>query len=85
MPRSVSDLFDALFCRVFLAIVLSGTAAGHKSSLSTDYIKAKKAAGRLFAIIDRQPKIDVDQTDGKQLVGPQTSSCFVSGRSWYLP
>ena len=70
---------------MFVAIVLSGSAVGRKSSFSIDYTKAKKAAGRLFAIIDRQPKIDVDQTDGKQLVGPQTSSCFVSGRSWYLP
>ena len=67
------------------AIIFSGRTVGRQSLNSIDYIKAKKAAGRLFAIIDKQPKIDVDQTDGKELVGPQTSSCFVAGRSWYLP
>ena len=79
------SLFDALFSRVFTAIIMGGTSVGRNSSFGVDYTKARIAAGRLFAIIDRQPKIDVDQTDGKQLVGPQTSSCFVSGRSWYLP
>ena len=70
---------------MYTAIILGGSAVGRRSSFGMDYTKAKMAAGRLFAIIDKQPKIDVDQTDGKHLVGPQTSSCFVAGLSWYLP
>ena len=50
------------------AIVMGGTAVGRASSFGVNYTKAKMAAGRLLAIIDKKPKIDVDQEGGKQLV-----------------
>ena len=78
-------LFDALFSRVFTAIIMGGTSVGRNSSFGVDYTKARMAAGRLFAIIDGQPKIDVDQTGAKQLVSLHTSSGFIARLSWYLP
>ena len=78
-------LVDALFFRVFSVIVMGGTVVGRNSSFGVDYTKARMAAGRLFAIIDMQPKIDVDQTGAKQLVSLQTSSGFIARLSWYLP
>ena len=53
---------------MFSAIVMGGTTVGRTSSFGVDYTKAKVAAGRLLAIIDKKPKIDVDQKGGKQLV-----------------
>lgn len=64
------------------AIVMGGTAVGRASSFGVDYTKAKVAAGRLLAIIDKKPKIDVDQEGGKQLVSlylpPPPPDCFTA-------
>ncbi|KAK7473472.1 hypothetical protein BaRGS_00035301, partial [Batillaria attramentaria] len=47
--------------RVFIAIVFGGAAVGRQSSFSVDYTKGKVAAGRIFTLIDLEPKIDLDK------------------------
>ncbi|KAJ8255333.1 hypothetical protein GJAV_G00203680 [Gymnothorax javanicus] len=51
--------------RVIAAIVISGTALGRASSFTPDYAKAKIAAGQLFKLMDRVPKISMSQTEGE--------------------
>ncbi|KAL4636195.1 bile salt export pump-like isoform X2 [Arapaima gigas] len=51
--------------RVISAIVISGTALGRASSFTPDYAKAKIAAGQLFKVLDRVPKISLSQMEGE--------------------
>ncbi|XP_035264365.1 bile salt export pump-like [Anguilla anguilla] len=51
--------------RVISAIVISGTALGRASSFTPDYAKAKIAATQLFKLLDRGPKISMNQTEGE--------------------
>ena len=44
--------------RVFMALVFGTMSAGQASSFAPDYGKAKLAAARVFALIDRVPAID---------------------------
>ncbi|XP_072541157.1 bile salt export pump [Salminus brasiliensis] len=52
--------------RVIAAIVTSGTALGKASSFTPDYAKAKIAAAQFFKLLDRVPKINIGQTQGKK-------------------
>ncbi|PVD31019.1 hypothetical protein C0Q70_10295 [Pomacea canaliculata] len=58
--------FFAVF-RVVITIVLGISSAGYQSSYGLYYVRAKLAAGRLFAIIDSQPKIDINKSGGLTL------------------
>ncbi|KAJ8352305.1 hypothetical protein SKAU_G00237810 [Synaphobranchus kaupii] len=51
--------------RVISVIVVSGTALGKASSFTPDYAKAKTAAAQLFKLLDRVPKISMNQTEGQ--------------------
>ncbi|XP_067650302.1 ATP-dependent translocase ABCB1-like [Haliotis asinina] len=53
--------------RVFAPIVFGGQQSGRATSSSSDYAKGKTAAGRLFAVIDRQPEISTETLKGKKL------------------
>jgi len=56
------------FFRVFGAIVFGAMALGQASQFAPDYGKAKTAAAKIFALLDRQPAIDSYSTDGQKLV-----------------
>ena len=75
LPLISSFLLSCSIFRVLFAIVMGGTAVGRNSSFGVDYTKAMEAAGRLFAIIDKKPRIEVDQKGGKQLVSLQPPTC----------
>ncbi|XP_067650050.1 ATP-dependent translocase ABCB1-like [Haliotis asinina] len=53
--------------RVFASIVFGGQQSGRATSSSKDYAKGKMAAGRLFAVMDRQPEISTTTSKGKTL------------------
>ncbi|XP_066542047.1 bile salt export pump [Hoplias malabaricus] len=52
--------------RVISAIVISGTALGKASSFTPDYAKAKIAAIQFFRLLDRVPKISINQAEGQR-------------------
>ncbi|GAA6085999.1 bile salt export pump [Tachysurus ichikawai] len=52
--------------RVISALVISGTALGRASSFTPDYAKAKIAAAQFFKLLDRVPKINTGQKEGKK-------------------
>ena len=53
---------------MFGAIVFGAVGVGQTSQFAPDYGKAKAAAARIFALLDRQPAIDSYSTDGEKLV-----------------
>ncbi|CAG5130256.1 unnamed protein product, partial [Candidula unifasciata] len=53
--------------RVFSAIIFGGMVVGRQSSFGVDYTKAKLAAARIIALINRKPKIDVREESGQTL------------------
>ncbi|KAL8570227.1 hypothetical protein ACOMHN_029927 [Nucella lapillus] len=53
--------------RVLAALVTGGSEVGNSISFGVDYKKARLAADRLFAIMDRGPAIDIQHTGGKTL------------------
>lgn len=57
-----------MFVRVISALVISGTALGRASSFTPDYVKAKIAAAQIFKLLDRIPKISINDTDGQRWV-----------------
>ncbi|XP_067649961.1 ATP-dependent translocase ABCB1-like [Haliotis asinina] len=59
------QFFDVF--RVFTSIVFGGQQSGRATSSSKDYAKGKMAAGRLFAVMDRQPEISTTTSKGKTL------------------
>uniref|UniRef100_A0AAR2IVK1 ATP-binding cassette, sub-family B (MDR/TAP), member 11a n=1 Tax=Pygocentrus nattereri TaxID=42514 RepID=A0AAR2IVK1_PYGNA len=52
--------------RVISAIVISGTALGRASTFTPDYAKAKIAAAHFFKLLDRVPKISINQAVGQR-------------------
>lgn len=54
--------------RVFASIIFGGMMLGRQSSFGIDYTKAKVAGGRIIALINRKPNIDVRETSGFQMV-----------------
>ena len=58
--------------RVFSAIVFGAMSIGEASHFAPDYGKGKAAAGRLFALLDREPEIDSFSEEGEKPV----SVCF---------
>ncbi|XP_025093405.1 LOW QUALITY PROTEIN: multidrug resistance protein 1-like [Pomacea canaliculata] len=75
--------FYAVF-RVFSIIVFGASTVGRQSSFGFDYTKAKLAAGRLFTIIDRQPKIDIDKSGGLQL-NKYSGQVAVANATFFYP
>jgi len=55
-------------CRAFGAIVFGAIAIGQASQFAPDYGKAKAAAAKIFALLDKQPAIDSYSTDGDKPV-----------------
>ncbi|XP_076820461.1 ATP-dependent translocase ABCB1-like isoform X2 [Clavelina lepadiformis] len=55
--------FDNVF-RVLTAVVFGGLAIGQNSSLAPDYAEAKVSASKIFALLDRTPKIDSYSKEG---------------------
>uniref|UniRef100_A0A2C9JZ86 Bile salt export pump n=1 Tax=Biomphalaria glabrata TaxID=6526 RepID=A0A2C9JZ86_BIOGL len=53
--------------RVFASIIFGGMMLGRQSSFGIDYTKAKVAGGRIIALINRKPNIDVRETSGFQM------------------
>ncbi len=53
--------------RVFFAILVSSIQAGRATSLAPDFGKAKAAAARIFALVDKEPEIDNMSEEGKKL------------------
>jgi len=66
--QNKATLLLNLLCRVFAAIVFGAMAVGQASQFAPDYGKAKAAAAKIFALVDRQPPIDSYSTDGEQPV-----------------
>jgi len=56
------------FCRAFGAIIFGAMAVGQASQFAPDYGKAKAAAAKIFALLDREPLIDSYSTDGEKPV-----------------
>jgi len=56
------------FCRVFGAIIFGAMAIGQASQFAPDVGKAKAAAAKIFALLDRQPAIDSYSTEGEKPV-----------------
>ncbi|KAF2607718.1 hypothetical protein F2Q68_00045235 [Brassica cretica] len=56
--------FDAVF-RVFFALTMAAVAISQSSSLSPDSSKASNAAASIFAVIDRESKIDPSDESGR--------------------
>ena len=56
------------FCRVFGAIIFGGMHVGRTGSNAPDFTKGRRAAGRLFSIIERKPVIDAKLEEGQKLV-----------------
>ena len=54
--------------RVFMAVVFGALSVGQASSFAPNYAKAKLSANRIFAILDRVPKIDNYSQDGTKPV-----------------
>ncbi|KAI4873056.1 hypothetical protein NFI96_025473 [Prochilodus magdalenae] len=63
---SYEGLHYVVVFRVISAIVISGTALGKASSFTPDYAKAKIAATQFFKMLDRVPKISINQTEGQR-------------------
>ncbi|XP_039250451.2 bile salt export pump-like isoform X1 [Styela clava] len=55
--------FESMF-RVYFVIVFAGLALGRAYRYLPDYAEARKAAGRIFQLMDRKPVIDVNDTSG---------------------
>ncbi|CAK9325689.1 unnamed protein product [Citrullus colocynthis] len=53
--------------RVFFALTMAATGISHSSSMTQDTTKAKLAAASVFAIIDRESKIDPSDESGTTL------------------
>ncbi|BFZ01115.1 hypothetical protein BsWGS_04154 [Bradybaena similaris] len=53
--------------RVFSAIIFGGMVVGRQSSFGVDYTKAKLAAARIIALINRKPKIDARDDVGNTI------------------
>ena len=53
--------------RVFSAIVFGAMAIGEASSFTPDASKAAASAEKIFALIDLEPSIDSEKTDGLKL------------------
>ncbi|KFK35399.1 hypothetical protein AALP_AA5G280000 [Arabis alpina] len=58
--------FDSVF-RVFFALTMAAVAISQSSSLSPDSSKASNAATSIFAVIDRESKIDPSNESGRVL------------------
>ncbi|VVB06588.1 unnamed protein product [Arabis nemorensis] len=58
--------FDSVF-RVFFALTMAAVAISQSSSLSPDSSKASNAAASIFAVIDRESKIDPSDESGRVL------------------
>ncbi|KAK3569006.1 hypothetical protein QTP86_021584 [Hemibagrus guttatus] len=63
---SSEGLHYVVVFRVISALVISGTALGRASSFTPDYAKAKIAAVQFFKLLDRVPKINTSQVEGKR-------------------
>ncbi|KAG7330976.1 hypothetical protein KOW79_004945 [Hemibagrus wyckioides] len=63
---SSEGLHYVVVFRVISALVISGTALGRASSFTPDYAKAKIAAAQFFKLLDRVPKINTSQMEGKR-------------------
>nr|XP_022306676.1 multidrug resistance protein 1B-like isoform X2 [Crassostrea virginica] len=53
--------------RVFGAIIFGGMHVGRTGSNAPDFTKGRRAAGRLFSIIERKPVIDAKLEEGQKL------------------
>ena len=53
-------------CRVFNALIFGAAAAGQAGSFAPNYAKARLAANRIFALIDRIPEIDSYSPQGEE-------------------
>jgi len=69
-----------VLCRVFAAILFGAMAIGHASQFAPDYGKAKTAAAKIFALVDRQPQIDSYSTYGKKPVSEKKDLCKLTVR-----
>jgi len=54
--------------RAFSAILFGALAISQASQFAPDYGKAKAAAAKIFALLDKQPAIDSYSTDGEKPV-----------------
>ena len=54
--------------RTFAAVVFTALSLGRASSFAPDASRAQVSAGRIFALINREPLIDSTSTDGERLV-----------------
>ena len=52
--------------KAITAIVFGATMLGHSASHSADVGKAKMAAEKFFALVDRKPVIDITSRHGKR-------------------
>ncbi|RXM29043.1 Bile salt export pump [Acipenser ruthenus] len=69
--------------RVISAVVISGTALGKASSFTPDYAKAKIAAAQLFKLLDRVPKISINNSQGEKWDSFRGEIDFISCKFTY--
>lgn len=53
---------------MFGAIIFGGMHVGRTGSNAPDFTKGRRAASRLFSLIERKPAIDAKTEDGEKLV-----------------
>ncbi|KAG2465266.1 MDR1 protein, partial [Polypterus senegalus] len=68
------EIFFKMYCkslrgpyRVFSVIVFAAMQVGQSSSFAPDLGKAKVSAQRIFALLEKKPKIDIYSTEGRKL------------------
>ncbi|MBN3289856.1 ABCBB protein, partial [Polypterus senegalus] len=68
------EIFFNMYCkslrgpyRAFSVIIFAAMHVGQSSSSAPDFAKAKVSAQRIFALLDKKPKIDIYSTEGLKL------------------
>ena len=80
--QSVQPINDRFFARfehiytVFMALIFGSLALGQANSFAPSYIKAKIAAKKIFALLDRRSQIDSYSKEGLNHVRVCVSFCM---------
>jgi len=57
-----------------MAVIFGAMAVGQTSSFAPDYAEAKRAAARMFKLLDRNPEIDNFSEEGEKPVSDDLAS-----------
>ena len=82
--QSIQPINDMYFARfeniytVFMALIFGTLALGQANSFAPSYSKAKQAAGRVFALLDRKSSINSSSDNG---IRPVSTFCLIVGNA----